>query len=267
MPSFTTKTIGAGDEAIFFALYSAVRSEELGMQGWDAPLRDQILRMQCAAQRSGYRQQYPGIIEQFILRDEQAIGWIMVSHDAEIRCIDLAILPEERRRGAATRVLRDLQEQAAARTIPVVLSVLRTNAPALALYNRLGFRTAGENESHLFLEWRQDQGRGHAENEAATFRAHVDTTFVVDQGAQGIPLRLAEVGDERVSGGMEQFSLFFHGPADRLLPQGTYALEHTALGSLALFLVPVVGSNQDRIVYQACFSRPAAPAPSRAHER
>src|SRR6185295_9258518 len=114
-----TKTIGACDEAIFFALYCAIRSEELGMQAWDAPLRDQILRMQFAAQSSGYRQQYPGIIEQFILRDEQAIGWIMVSHDAEIRCIDLAILPEERRRGAATRVLRDLQEQAAARTIPV----------------------------------------------------------------------------------------------------------------------------------------------------
>ena len=97
-----------------------------------------------------------------------------------------------------------------------------------------------------------------AQRDAATFRAHLDTTFVADPGAGGIPLRLADVVDERVSGGMEQFSLFFHGPADRLLPQGTYVLEHAALGVLALFLVPVVGSNHERIVYQACFSRPAA---------
>lgn len=258
MPSFTTKAIGADDEAIFFGLYSAVRSEELGMQSWDAPLRDQILRLQFAAQRNGHRQQYPGIVERFILRDGRAIGWIMVSHDAAIRCVDLAILPEERRRGAATRALRHLQEEAAATGQPLVLSVLRANAPALALYDRLGFQPVGGNELHVFLEWREDYVREPPLHQAAAFRAHVDTTFVADPGARGIPLRLAEVGDERVSGGMEQFSLFFHGPADCLLPQGTYALEHTALGSLALFLVPVVGSNHERIVYQACFSRPAA---------
>lgn len=258
MPSVTTKIIGADDEVIFFALYSAVRSEELGMQAWDAPLRDQILRLQFAAQRNGYRQQYPGIVEQFILRDGRCIGWIMVSLDDAIRCVDLAILPEERRRGAATRALRHLQEQAAATGQSLVLSVLRTNAPALALYDRLGFQAVGENESHVFLEWRQVHVRQPAEHQATTFRAHVDTTFMADPGARGIPLRLAEVGDERVSGGMEQFSLFFHGPADRLLPQGTHALEHTALGLLALFLVPVAGSNHERIIYQACFSRPAA---------
>ena len=258
MPSFTTRIIGADDEAIFFALYSAVRSEELGMQMWDAPLRDQILRLQFAAQRSSHRQQYPAIVEQFILRDGRAIGWMMVNHDAAIRCVDLAIIPEERRRGAATLALRHLQEQAAATGEPLVLSVLRTNVPALALYDRLGFQPVGENELHVFLEWREGHVREPAENQAAAFRAHVDTTFVAAPGARGVPLRLAEVGDERVSGGMEQFSLFFHGPSDRLLPQGTYALEHTAPGLLALFLVPVVGSNHERIVYQACFSRPTA---------
>lgn len=103
-------------------------------------------------------------------------------------------------------------------------------------------------------------------SQASTFRPHVDTTFVADPGARSIPLRLAEIGDERVSGGMKQFSIFFHGPADRLLPQGTYALEHATLGLLALFLVPVAGSNRERIVYEACFSWPASSGGSVARD-
>jgi hypothetical protein len=90
----------------------------------------------------------------------------------------------------------------------------------------------------------------------ATYRAQLETIFRVEQDAVAIPLRLVEVADERVSGGMRQFSLLFHGPADRLLPQGTYALRHDALGDLDLFIVPIVGSNRERIVYQACFNVP-----------
>lgn len=95
------------------------------------------------------------------------------------------------------------------------------------------------------------------------FQTHVDTTFHVDGDGDRIPLRLAEVIDGRGGGGVQRFSLLFHGPADRLLPQGTYSLHHDALGSLLLFIVPVIGSNEERIVYEACFSRPmpSPPAP------
>lgn len=87
-----------------------------------------------------------------------------------------------------------------------------------------------------------------------TFREQLDTVFQVDDETDPIQLRLVEVADEGVAHGIRQFSLFFHGPADRVLPQNTYAITHEALGSIALFIVPVVGSNRERIVYQACFS-------------
>ena len=90
----------------------------------------------------------------------------------------------------------------------------------------------------------------------ATFRAQIDTVFGVDHDSGPVPLRLAEVADERIGGGFQQFSLFFHGPPDRLLPQGAYSLRHDAFGTLELFIVPVLGSNHERIVYQACLSRP-----------
>jgi hypothetical protein len=95
------------------------------------------------------------------------------------------------------------------------------------------------------------------------FCAQLDTTFRVEVDAAGVPLQLVEVVDERSSGGFQWFSLLFHGPSDRLLPQGTHLLHHDVFGELMLFLVPVVGSNSERIVYEACFSRraPARPAP------
>jgi hypothetical protein len=93
------------------------------------------------------------------------------------------------------------------------------------------------------------------ETDPATYREQVGTIFSVDQPGP-IGLQLTGVTDERVSGGIRQFSLFFHGPADRILPQGTYSFRHAALGSVVLFVVPVIGSNAERIVYQACFSVP-----------
>jgi hypothetical protein len=49
----------------------------------------------------------------------------------------------------------------------------------------------------------------------------------------------------------------------RMLPQGTYSFRHDTLGEFLLFIVPVVGSNDERIVYEACFNRrvaePSAP--------
>ncbi|HEX9369047.1 MAG TPA: hypothetical protein VF921_20625 [Vicinamibacterales bacterium] len=107
-----------------------------------------------------------------------------------------------------------------------------------------------------------DPATAAAQIDPATFQRHVGTTFLVDRAADRIPLRLDEVVDARSGGGMLRFSLFFHGPPDRLLAQGTYPFHHDALGAIALFIVPIVGSNAERIVYEACFSRPTPPAPA-----
>ena len=94
-----------------------------------------------------------------------------------------------------------------------------------------------------------------ARTEPDAYRAHVDTDFEIDGGDATIPLRLVRVSDDLIVNGFLQFSLFFHGSASRLLPQGTYVLRHASLGSLALFIVPILGSNHERIIYEACFNR------------
>ena len=104
-----------------------------------------------------------------------------------------------------------------------------------------------------------DRGFGAAQVDLATFRAQCHTTFRLIHDGDQIPLLLAEVADGAGGGDIERFSLFFHGPADRVLEQGTYAFDHDALGSLTLFIVPILGSTAERIVYQASFARTARP--------
>ena len=94
-------------------------------------------------------------------------------------------------------------------------------------------------------------------NDPEIYRAQLGTVFSVMCETDSVGLQLVEVAAGRQGGGIQQFSLFFHGPAERILPQGTYEIRHDTLGSLALLIVPIVGSNAERIVYQACFTRPA----------
>ena len=70
------------------------------------------------------------------------------------------------------------------------------------------------------------------------FSKHVNTKFRV-KGEQPMELELTEVkaymAQANEESDMERFSAFFHGPADRYLPQATYALEHEAWVLLICF--------------------------------
>jgi hypothetical protein len=56
----------------------------------------------------------------------------------------------------------------------------------------------------------------------------------------------------------EAFSLVFHGPDSRLLPQRIYPFEHDQMGRFDLFIVPI-GQKPGFIQYQALFNRLVKP--------
>jgi hypothetical protein len=91
---------------------------------------------------------------------------------------------------------------------------------------------------------------------AVLFLQHLDTPFAI-RSAQGTRARLVlrEVIERSVSKNVEQFSLIFHAPSGLSVRDGTYAIEHSALGDFNLFLVSVGASNRRHTVYQACFAR------------
>ena len=88
------------------------------------------------------------------------------------------------------------------------------------------------------------------------FSKHVNSKFRV-KGEPPIELELTEVkaymGQSNEHSDMERFSAYFHGPGDRYIPQGTYALEHDAMGALDLFLVPIARDDKG-LRYEAVFN-------------
>jgi hypothetical protein len=111
---------------------------------------------------------------------------------------------------------------------------------------RIGARTGGKDEPVTDLK--AVTHRDFAGCLDQEFRLHAD-------GAQLIDLRLASVdlrGPEPASG-RRPFSLIFAGPAEPLLPQRMYRIEHDVLGRLDLFLVPI-GPDGDAMRYEAVFA-------------
>lgn len=84
---------------------------------------------------------------------------------------------------------------------------------------------------------------------AEEFRQHLGTRFGVRLDTpRPVELELTEVKDYNAQSNeeskMERFSLFFRGPDDIMLNQGTFTLEHPSMGELLLFMVPIAREPQ-----------------------
>jgi ribosomal protein S18 acetylase RimI-like enzyme len=144
----------AADEELLYALFAIVRTEELAMASWPSALREQLLRTQFRVQQEGCRRSHGSHDTHVIVSDGRPVGWVIVDRGgAELHGIDLGLIAEARGAGIGTEIIRALQHEAQATQRSMVLDVQRTNARAVALYERLGFRTVSMNDTHLFMRW------------------------------------------------------------------------------------------------------------------
>jgi [ribosomal protein S18]-alanine N-acetyltransferase len=75
--------------------------------------------------------------------EEQLIGYLVCSRYNDVwHLMNVAVVPERRREGIATEVIERLFEAAGAGT-RYTLEVRVSNLPAIAMYERFGFRSAG----------------------------------------------------------------------------------------------------------------------------
>ena len=86
------------------------------------------------------------------------------------------------------------------------------------------------------------------------FAEYVNTPFdVLDDPSRAFSLTLTNVVEHVKTERQEVFSLFFHGPPTPFMSQGIHKLNHSHLGELELFLVPV-GRDKDGFQYEAAFN-------------
>jgi ribosomal-protein-alanine N-acetyltransferase len=73
---------------------------------------------------------------------EELVGYLVCSrYDRVWHLMNVAVAPERRRRGVASRLISQLIEEGG--RLPFTLEVRVSNREAIAMYERLGFREAG----------------------------------------------------------------------------------------------------------------------------
>ena len=88
------------------------------------------------------------------LRDGEMVGYLICSrYDTVWHIMNVAVDPNQRRRGIATAMLADLLRRIDGRSARFTLEVRESNAGAIELYERFGFRAAGRRRRYY-----QDNG-------------------------------------------------------------------------------------------------------------
>jgi ribosomal protein S18 acetylase RimI-like enzyme len=146
------RPVAEGDRDFLVALYAGTREEELAHVAWDDAVKAAFLEQQFSAQDHHYRAHYPGATLDVIEVDGARAGRLYVHRGpSDIRIMDIALAPAFRGRGIGTSLLRTLMDEADASARKLSIHV-EMNNPARTLYDRLGFRPAGEHGVYVLME-------------------------------------------------------------------------------------------------------------------
>ncbi len=150
--TITLRDVSPNDANFLFAVYAGTRAEEMALVPWTEEQRLGFLRMQFEAQQAHYHEQFPTAEYKVILAEGEPVGRLYIARDAElIQILDIAVLPERRRQGVGSALVRELigEAESSGKCIRVYVD----SASSLSLFERLGFTKVEEVGLNLLLEW------------------------------------------------------------------------------------------------------------------
>ena len=149
----TLRPMTPDDQDFLCRVYASTREQELAQVDWDEAHKTAFVQMQFDAQHRYYAENYPHAQFQIILVDGEPAGRLYVDRRAaEIRIMDITLLPAFRGQGIGSRLLNEILAEGQAHGLPVTIHVERFN-PALRLYERLGFRLLEDKGVYYLMEW------------------------------------------------------------------------------------------------------------------
>ena len=149
----TLRPVTPADGEFLLKLYKSSRGDDLRGLGWSDDRISEFLEMQYEAQQRLHENDYQNATGEIVLLDGKPAGHFLIERrEDEIRCVDIALLPENRRAGIGTLLIRRLQNEARGASRPLRLQLIRFNR-AVTLLERLGFVRTSETGTHFQMEW------------------------------------------------------------------------------------------------------------------
>lgn len=151
----TLRPVTSDDEELLLSVYKSTRADELAQVEWGDEQKHQFLKSQFDLQRREYDARFPDAEYDVILIDDCPAGRIWIERDnAEIRLLDIALLPQFQNRGAGTLLVRRLIDESkrAGKALRHMVFVL--NQDAQRFYERLGFVVIEDVGAYKHMEWR-----------------------------------------------------------------------------------------------------------------
>ena len=146
------------DQPFLVSLYATTRSE-LDLLDWNQEQKDMFVMMQFNAQSQQYNWSYPQAENSIVMRDQEAIGRIIINEDGdEFTLVDISLIPAYRGLGIGSHLLRTLLTKAGDAAKPIRLHVLQSS-PAKNLYERLGFSIVGGDSLYCEMFWHPTAGQ------------------------------------------------------------------------------------------------------------
>src|SRR5437763_2563039 len=101
------------DEEFLLKLYKSSRGDDLRGLGWSDDRISEFLEMQYEAQQRLHSNDYQNANDEIVLLDGKPAGHLSIERrEDEIRCVDIALLPDNRHAGIGTLLIRGLQDEA-----------------------------------------------------------------------------------------------------------------------------------------------------------
>ena len=154
VPAYTLRPATPADDEFLYGLVATARTDAAHLAAFPGAERESLLRNQFELQRAHYRKAYPDSQHDIILVEGDRVGRLWIDWDEkELRGLDIALLPHRQRAGLGTRIVEDLQAQAAERGVPMTICVEHNNPSAKRLYLRLGFQDVKDLGMHMSMVW------------------------------------------------------------------------------------------------------------------
>lgn len=142
--TYTVRKATGTDREFLYSLHRTTMKTYIDrIWGWDEDWQQQYFTQHFDPQKV-----------QIIQVKDKDIGVVSVDHEnKEIFLRIIEILPSYQNKGIGTSLIKRVMKDAFSTQRPVILQVLKVNPGARALYERLGFCTYGETETHYKMRY------------------------------------------------------------------------------------------------------------------